>query len=57
MSRMTGNAVDKSALKSHNAIKDELKKIEPQRRMSRMAGANLTMDQINQKKSLKDQLA
>ena len=44
MTRMTGNTVDKTALQNHNAIKDELKKTETKRRMSRMAGINLTME-------------
>lgn len=57
MSRLTGNNVNKSLLTNHSQIKDELKKTETKRRMSRMAGANLTMDQINMKKSMKDEIA
>lgn len=38
---MTGNSVDKNALANHSAIKDELKKTEKKRRMSRMADAKV----------------
>ena len=53
MSRMTGNSVDKKALSNHQSIKDELKKTEKTRRMSRMADVKVDDKMIAHKNDLR----